>query len=702
MPEVRGKLWGVILFLLVAPLFAIEIIGSVRDATTGLPVAEASVTLGSRFTSTDASGRFSLSNAIAGEYRIVVTHVAYNKFTTTIRLHDGANPPISISLTPKIYTSEPISTAASKGINQIIVPKSAFPQPAARYIEKLPGIALIRGNGDIAPTIRGSRPEDVLVVVDGIPLPRNEKGYCDLGRISIPIRSVEVLTDNIPAEYSALAPAGVILIESRRKTSSGIRLSGGSFGKIGAKGNIGLELPKLDLEIAGSFEKSEGDFDYTIRDTAAVRENNRTVHTALDANARRTGARSDVALVFGYHDIDEGMPGDVDHPTPTAFRRGNGFNASFRGDFILPTSIDLDAKFDASKSNLYYYIPRPYVYVPVEADHILDSYGAQISLSKSIASLEPTIGGRFSDEGYALENRLSAERSIPRKGRRLFSYWIQGKYTPQIADLVSCNLLSSVRWDDADSIAVKRSGSIDGAASGSFFGTTIGLSAGYSEALHFPEYADLYWLRDAFAEGNPDLAPERSFKRHVSISAAYENSWARFYASSDLFSRTIDSVIVWKKGFDGLYRPQNFSREESHGREDRLRLSIAKRIELSWSNTTMVPIQRSPDRAVDSLWIPYKPGYHQQFGIEISGFGLKIGLDGSMVGKRYTLAANTKWTEPYETWDAHVEYRRKIGPLDAAFRFDIANLTDEKYEILNGFPMPGRSWRFGIDARYNF
>ncbi|MCD6502469.1 carboxypeptidase regulatory-like domain-containing protein, partial [bacterium] len=92
MPEVRGKLWGVILFLLVAPLFAIEIIGSVRDATTGLPVAEASVTLGSRFTSTDASGRFSLSNAIAGEYRIVVTHVAYNKFTTTIRLHDGANP----------------------------------------------------------------------------------------------------------------------------------------------------------------------------------------------------------------------------------------------------------------------------------------------------------------------------------------------------------------------------------------------------------------------------------------------------------------------------------------------------------------------------------------------------------------------------------------------------------------------------------
>jgi len=704
-PEVRGKLWGVVLLLWIAPLFAVDIAGHVRDAATDLPVAGASIALGSRWTSSDIQGRFVFSNAISGEYRLTVTHVAYESHTETIVLRDGSNPPISILLTSKIYSSGPISTVASGRFGHIVISESAA-RSIDSFIEELPGVALIEGNGDIAVTIRGSRPEDVLVVVDGIPLMRSERGYCDLGTISsVPLRSVEVIADNVPAEYSSQAPAGVILIETahRRENGLAIGLCCGSFGKIAAKGDLTIDIPMgFDIEITGAFDQSEGDFDYIASDTGATRQNNQREFLSIDARARRTGRLSDLVLSFGAHDLDEGMPGDIDHPTPTAFRRGNGVTASFKGNFVIPDIIDIEAKSSASKSERYYYIPRPFVYVPVDADHHVDSYRTKLSISKQIGNFEPSIGGLFYEEGYSLDNHLSEEMSIPRMSRDLYSYWIQGEYAPKIADLVSCNLHSSIRWDDADSMAVKRSAAIEGAASVAFYEITLCMSAGYSEALHLPEFADLYWIRDAFAEGNPDLAPETSFKRHISTSLNYENSWVNIYGGIDFFTRTIDSVIVWKRDFDGLYRPQNFAREETRGREDRFRARIFDAIELSWSNTTMTPIHRSDDRAIDSLWIPYKPGYSQRVGFKVMQFGVTAGLNGTMVGERYTLPANTKWTAAYELWDAFIEYTKEIGPIDAALRIEIQNAMDEDYEILNGFPMPGRSWRFGIDIKYSF
>jgi len=715
---VRGKLWGflffscfcfaiIAIFQTTPPIFAQSsyiIDGIVLDSETGFPICGADIQIGHRYKTTDDKGRFYFDSLIPQDYEISISHVAYSPKVQKVVVVDGSNPALTVYLDPVVYIQKPLTIETERESRKIIFSSEETPRTMAEYFHDIPGISVIEGDGAVKLSFRGSRSSEILVVVDGIPLPKDARGESDLKSLSTSqIESIEIITDDIPARYSAIAPGGMVLIKTRKSKSSFIEsgFTGSSWNAYSGDIKIGLVLP-LDfyLNSSAKYSATAGDFEYNIGDSSATRKNNQSEKSFFEFSAERQRTTSEVKFAASYSAFDEGMPGALNVPTPLAKRKGWSLNSHLKTIIVLPGTVLLDVDAAIFDGNRYYYSPRPYVYVPVDSDHRTNGYGVCALLSREFRLISPGIGGEFREEGYELTNNLNSDMNIPRKSREIGSLWFEIPASFEIGTHANSKISPAVRWDVIDNEKSVRRVSIEASTSVCKWGVSLGYSGGYAESFRMPGFQDLYWLRDAFAEGNPELAPEETYKRHIRIFGAYNLEWLDINFGTDFFSRTVDSVIVWNRSFDGLYRPVNFSREESHGREDIIEIRLGSYVQFRWSNTVIEALHKKTGDYLDSKWLPFRPAYLQQAQINLRYKNFQLGLDSRMIGKRYILAANTKWTEPYSVWNIRAGYSFSIYKIRISVNASAENIFDEDYEVLVGYPMPGRSFSVGLGLRF--
>jgi hypothetical protein len=82
-----------------------SITGMVTDANDGTPMAGAAVTAGSRTTTTDASGEYTMADVPAGSYEVTASKEGYESTTSTVTVVSGATSVMDYALTQE--TTEP-------------------------------------------------------------------------------------------------------------------------------------------------------------------------------------------------------------------------------------------------------------------------------------------------------------------------------------------------------------------------------------------------------------------------------------------------------------------------------------------------------------------------------------------------------------------------------------------------------------------
>ncbi len=134
--------------------------------------------------------------------------------------------------------------------------------------------------------IRGSTSDQVLVIVDGIPINAASGGPVDLSRLPLGnIARIEIYRGMAPVVYGANAIGGVVAITTRNGNSSEISLGagGGSYGAREARLFTGIPQPTWDMALGLDYSGWEGSFAYendngTLFDKSddreVVRENN--------------------------------------------------------------------------------------------------------------------------------------------------------------------------------------------------------------------------------------------------------------------------------------------------------------------------------------------------------------------------------------------------------------------------------------------
>ena len=227
--------------------------GTVKDPN-GAVVTGAAVTVVQQVTGykqsakTDAQGTFRIVNVPFNTYTVHVEGVGFQPADEPIDLESAVPMNLDIALTvsglaDEVDVIESASIEADKtssdtDINQTLIERQPGAAPS-RGIEAIvasaPGFAT-DDNGRLHP--RGSESQ-VQYVIDGVPVTDNLSAIFSTGLDARTLRTVEVLTGGIPAEFGDKL-GGVISVNTRSgmemPTQGGVTISGGSFstGEIGA------------------------------------------------------------------------------------------------------------------------------------------------------------------------------------------------------------------------------------------------------------------------------------------------------------------------------------------------------------------------------------------------------------------------------------------------------------------------------------
>ena len=114
-------------------------------------------------------------------------------------------------------------------------------------------------------SIRGSSPEQIVVLVDGVRMTDVQSAHYTLD-VGVPLESIErieVLRGIGSALYGPDAVGGVINVVTRRNQPGELRARSGSFGSIGGGAAGGVARDALSFSAAADFDKSDGHRDGT-------------------------------------------------------------------------------------------------------------------------------------------------------------------------------------------------------------------------------------------------------------------------------------------------------------------------------------------------------------------------------------------------------------------------------------------------------
>src|ERR1044072_1100241 len=256
------------LILLGPTVFAQARIGSVQGVVKdpgGALVPNATITVTQpvtgyrQTTQTDAQGSFKLVNVPFNTYKVRAEAGGFQPAEQSVDLESTIPLNVELALTLEQTTAavtittgdtamlEPDRKSSDTDISQTILerPLGAAPSRAIQSIvASTPGF-VTDDNGRMHP--RGSESQ-VQYVVDDFPVPDNMSAIFSTSLDARTLRTVEVLTGGIPAEFGDKL-AGVINVNTRSglegPTQGGISLSGGSFSTGEAAADFATHTKKL-------------------------------------------------------------------------------------------------------------------------------------------------------------------------------------------------------------------------------------------------------------------------------------------------------------------------------------------------------------------------------------------------------------------------------------------------------------------------
>ena len=359
-------------------------------------------------TQTDAQGSFKLVNLPFNTYKVRAEANGFQPAEESIDLETTIPVNLELSLTLEQTTAavtittggslllEPDRTSSDTDINQTILerPLGAAPSRAIESIvASTPGF-VTDDNGRMHP--RGSESQ-VQYVIDGVPVTDNMSAIFSTSLDARTLRTVEVLTGGIPAEFGDKL-AGVINVNTRSglegPTQGGISLSGGSFSTGEAAADFATHTKKLGFLTNLSASTSQRYLDPPTLDNFHNFGRTGKAFFRLDY---QFDANNSLRGVFNFggsnFQVPNRTPQELAGQDQRQRLRDNSQNISFQHIFS-PNSVAQFSFFHRQSNSKL--ISNP-LSTPVVAnqDRTLQNYGGIGSLALTRGSHNIKVGGQF-------------------------------------------------------------------------------------------------------------------------------------------------------------------------------------------------------------------------------------------------------------------------------------------------------------------
>jgi vitamin B12 transporter len=120
--------------------------------------------------------------------------------------------------------------------------------------------------------------------------------------------------------------------------------------------------------------------------------------------------------------------------------------------------------------------------------------------------------------------------------------------------------------------------------------------------------------------------------------------------------------------------------------------ALSRRISVVGHATYMVARSHGKD-------LIYRPRLNLAVSHQLSWRLVQLSWDVRETGKRYTNPDNTDSLPGFLLFDVGLGLTPTLGRLATALRGGVRNLFDKQYEVMKGYPVPGRNWYAELELR---
>ena len=549
------------------------------------------------------------------------------------------------------------------------------------WLRDVPGVSLrSRGPGGAQVlSVRGSRPEDVLVLLDGAPLNDPLTGRADLSLIPTSTLEMGTLVQGASSQrYGSGAGAGVLLLTSRAGHGTGL---GGGI-RMGSFGGVALDVQadasEGDRRVGASLSASRAENDFPFPNPVAAAEVTelRTNADAESLHGAIHGASGPVFGSFRFDGTERGVPG----------RAGTSLFDEARAEDLSWTTaagIDLPAV-QASASYRWHRLGyRTSSSDPVSAQEVRE---IRMAGDVVLPATPFTLGARVTRElvkGDAIEG--APGRTVV--GGRLAAALATDRF--RIDPALSVDATES-------SVAASPEIAITWLPDKK---TQVWARAG--QGFRLPTFGDLFFASQYQLRPNPDLEAERiSLDAELGVSLRTTAGTIRFEARASGWARRTDNPIIWLSSSAALWSPKNVGQLRARGADAQIELGTREPGHAGWRAQFAGTWQSSRvGFGSNRNLLPYEPSSTGRISLEgwVGATGAR--MDIRHTGSRTTSLAATRLLTGFTTVDLSASYHFDAGSLRVTLFGRLENALGRQYQLVELYPEPGRHFTLRLEAR---
>jgi iron complex outermembrane receptor protein len=670
-----------------------SIAGRISDSLSKMPLSGANIVLaGSRtVTTSDFDGRYSFNDLLPGAYKVQVSYIGYQTITKTIYLTEREAISMDFHLAEITYvTDEAVITGSRIQISRNIIPltvsvihRKDIEQSGESNIlpvlsGRIPGVYVTErsvtgygvGDGSAGKiTVRGigGNPNtQVLVLIDGHPQYMGIFGHpLPDAYVASDVEKVEVIRGPASILYGSNAMGGTLNIITRQQQLDGLSLFAnaqyGSYNTLKYTGGAGFKKEKFHIMASFNHDQSDGhrnNCDFSIDNGYIKAGYELTSHLRLTVNGS----------LAAYDATD---PGSV-YTTDSSFQNNGHWSDFVRGEGALTLENNYNKSEGALK--LFLNAGDHKIY---DGFHSTDqNWGIQLYQGlKFFTDNLITLGADYRNYGGMAENTLP-EIPVLFTDTSIYEYGFYGLVQQTIFKKIT--LTGGVRLETNEMFGpewIPQAGLTYGPDNNTVIRAVV------SKGFRSPTIRELF----LFISANPELQPERMWNYETGLTRYFLNSQLMFelngfYAVGDNLIETTGQFPHVENTNTGSFR--------HYGIEFMAKYAVTSDLHTlanySWLHTDR-PVVAAPAHMVFLEGI-YQPGK------------FIFNLNASYVNQLVLKSNPEVITQNYLLINARITYN--ITPWISIF-LKGENLTDQKYEINYGYPMPGITALGGVNLRYD-
>ncbi len=549
-------------------------------------------------------------------------------------------------------------------------------------------------------SIRGSAPEEVLVLLNGNRVNNFENGLADLSLLPVGnVERIEVLHGGNSAAFGAAALGGIVNIITRQPAdTSRVRASAGlgsySYQHYELEGSTHV----AGIAVLGSYGSERGRDDYaldigpadypaSLHELTLNRSNaDFILRHAYVSGKIMAGSETDISI-FGQQDIaDRGVPGPFSYPvdTPLAREADNNVNVGIAITNRSLTSSTLSLHTGVQYNYETYIDPDPAFPMNSFYKNLFLNLNPQADILLS-PTQHLTVGAEM---GYA-ELHSSDFVSLPLRRQTALYATDEMEFGSdrQVASRIA--LFESLRLDDFSDAPAALTPKF-GFNLLLLTGCDLHLRSSIGGSFRSPSFNDLYYP----GASNPNLKPERSTSFDAGLTSQLHGLLSQRWEITYFLMNTTDQII-----FDPVqFLPLNIGKVESRG------------VEISWNVTSpddrfgagvdytfTSALNKTPgsDSTYDRQLI-YRPKDILKCHASARLYPFVVSLMYAFTGERFTTATNSSSLPAYRVANANVLLNNPLMGIPLSFKAEVNNIFDTEYQIYARYPMPKRTLRFTL------